>query len=118
WLLGGTKVAGQCSLLDVMPTLLDLLDLHGPDTMQGHSLVPAMSSGRVQDESVLAERLMFADSYAATLRTPTSALLFRANPSAPGADLRPGPGPEPGRPADEGRIELYDLAADPQQQHD
>jgi arylsulfatase A-like enzyme len=116
--LGGSKIGGQCSLLDVMPTLLDLLGLPGPDTMTGHSLVAAISAGHVPDEPVLAERLMFADSYAATLRTPGEALLFRASPGAPGADGRPGPGPETGHPADEGRIELYDLRADPDQHHD
>jgi arylsulfatase A-like enzyme len=116
--LGGTSVAGPCSLLDVMPTLLELLGLEGPETMQGHSLVPALGRGRTSASPVIAERLMFADSYAATLRTADSALLFRADPSAKGADERPGPGPEPGRPAGEGRIEVYDLRADAGEQHD
>jgi arylsulfatase A-like enzyme len=116
--LGGSKVAGACSLIDVMPTLLDLLGLQGPETMTGRSLVPAMQSGRTAGDPVLAERLMFEDSYSAAMRTAGEALVFRANPAADGADERPGPGPEPGRPAGEGRIELYDLRADPGQQQD
>lgn len=116
--LGGTTVAGPCSLIDVMPTLLDLLGLQGPETMTGRSLVDAMTSGRTNGDPVLAERMMFADSYAATLRTADEALVFRANPTAEGADERPGPGPEPGHAASEGRIEIYDLRADPGQLED
>lgn len=116
--LGGTRVAGQCSLVDVMPTLLELLDLQGPDTMAGRSLVPAMVAGRTAGDAALSERLMFAESYAASLRTPDTTLLYRFDPGQPQSDERPGPGAEPGRPADEGRIEVYDRRTDPAEQHD
>jgi len=116
--LGGTRVSGQCSLLDVMPTLLELLSLPGPDTMAGRSLVPALLACRTAGESVLAERIMFPESYAATLRTPDTSLLFRVDPSAVHTDGKPGPGTEAGRPAGEGRIEVYDLRSDPGQHED
>ncbi len=116
--LGGTRVTGQCSLMDVMPTLLELLGLQVPDALAGRSLVPAMLSGRTAGDAVLAERIMFEASYAAALRTPETSLLFRADPSAMHTDERPGPGPEPGRPAGEGRIEVYDLRADPGERND
>ncbi|MBM3985158.1 MAG: sulfatase, partial [Planctomycetes bacterium] len=116
--LGGTRVAGQCGLIDVMPTLLELLALEGPETMAGRSLVPAMTSGRAPGDAVLSERLMFAESYAASLRTPDTTLLYRFDPTSMQSDERPGPGPEPGRPAGEGRIEVYDRRADPGEQRD
>ncbi len=71
-----------------------------------------MLSGRTPGEAVVSERLMFAESYAASLRTPDTALLYRFDPTAPHSDERPGPGPEPGRPAGEGRVEVYDRRAD------
>ncbi len=116
--LGGTRVQGQCGLVDVMPTLLDLLALEGPDTLAGRSLVPAMTSGGTPGDAVVSERLMFADSYAASLRTPDTTLLYRFDPAALQSDERPGPGPEPGRPAGEGRIEVFDRRSDPGERQD
>jgi arylsulfatase A-like enzyme len=98
--LGGTRVAGQCQLIDVMPTLLDLLDAQLPEDMQrmqGTSLVPAMLSGRTADTPLLAERVMYADDYQATWRSPAASLVFRAK---------------------EGTLEAYDLRADPDEQQD
>lgn len=90
--LGGTRVRGTTSLLDVMPTLLDLLGLQGPDTMTGRSLVPAMLSGRVAGQPVLAERTMFPEAYRAALRTPDTSVHFHAEPRT---------------------LQAYDLGADP-----
>lgn len=90
--LGGTTVTGLTSLLDVMPTLLELLGLQGPEQMMGRSLVPAMLSGRVSERPILAERTMFPGAYMATLRTPGTTVYFRE---------------------EQGRIEVYDRAADP-----
>jgi arylsulfatase A-like enzyme len=78
--LGGTRVRGQTSLVDVMPTLLELLELQGPETMTGQSLVPAMRSGRLAARPVLAERTMFPEAYLAALRTPDCSVHFRAAP--------------------------------------
>ena len=80
--LGGTRVAGQSQLIDVMPTLLELLDIQLPEDMQrmqGTSLVPAMLSGRTADIPLIAERVMYADDYEATWRSPAASLIFRAH---------------------------------------
>ncbi len=95
--LGGTRVAGQASLLDVMPTLLELLGIPGPDTMTGHSLIASLASGRTTDQPILAERTMFPNEYMATLRTPSSATIFRGEPRT---------------------LEEYDLRADAAERHD
>jgi arylsulfatase A-like enzyme len=94
--LGGTKVTGLASLIDVAPTLLELLGVDPGTTLSGHSLVPAMQSGRTSNQPVLSERTMFADAYQAALRTPACTAQFRAK---------------------EGTLEHYDLAADPHEHH-
>ena len=95
--LGGTRVTGQASLLDVMPTLLELLDLPGPETMQGRSLVPAMRSGRTEDLPVLAEHVMFPGLYRATLRAGGQAITYHQDDCA---------------------LSAFDLGADPDEQSD
>jgi arylsulfatase A-like enzyme len=91
--LGGTRVSGLASLIDVMPTLLDLLGVEGPEGMVGRSLVPAMERGRTEGLPVLSERVMFADAYMASLRTPASTTVFLARESAlEHYDLRRDPG--------------------------
>jgi len=94
---GGTKVKGLASLIDVMPTLLDLLEIEGPPTMTGRSLVPAMMSGHTDDIPVLSERTMFADDYIASLRTPTTHVMYRPKTDS---------------------LELYDVIADPDMKQD
>jgi len=77
-------VSGLASLVDVMPTLLELLEVDPPDTgagyaaLQGVSLVRAMETGRTRDEPVLAERVMFLPDgdYEATLRAPERAVIW------------------------------------------
>jgi arylsulfatase A-like enzyme len=91
--LAGTRVKGMASLIDVMPTLLELLDVDGSETrMMGRSLVPAMRSGRTDDLPIIAERVMYADAYQAALRSSSVNLIFRAR---------------------EGEFEAYDLKKDP-----
>lgn len=101
--LGGTRVRGLASLLDVMPTLLDLLDLEGPATMTGVSLVPAMVSGRNEGRPVLSERVMFPADYKASLRSDGSTVIFHATQGDPDVP---------------GWIAAYDLRTDPGEQHD
>jgi arylsulfatase A-like enzyme len=80
---GGTRVSGQASLLDVMPTLLELLGLEGPGTMTGQSLLPAIAAGRIAaPRPVLAERTMFPEAYMAAIRTPDTSAHFHAEPGA------------------------------------
>ncbi|MCB9898784.1 MAG: sulfatase [Planctomycetes bacterium] len=100
--LGGTRVSGQAALIDVMPTLLELLAVGGPETfdaapMQGESLVPAMTSHRTRNLPVFSERVMFLPDgeYDATLRAPDSAVTFHSRPSGgtlTAFDLRQDPG--------------------------
>lgn len=40
---GGRRVSERVSLIDLLPTVLDLVDLPTPDIMQGQSLVPLMT---------------------------------------------------------------------------
>ncbi|MBU0754955.1 MAG: sulfatase, partial [Planctomycetes bacterium] len=78
-LLGGTRVRGMASLIDVMPTLLDLLQIEGPEEqMMGHSLVPAIRSGRTRNEPIITERVMYADAYQAAMRSDKGNVIFRA----------------------------------------
>jgi arylsulfatase A-like enzyme len=45
----GRTVSRPVRILDMMPTLLDLLDVPGPETMQGTSLLPLVKGGEVAD---------------------------------------------------------------------
>jgi arylsulfatase A-like enzyme len=56
--LPATDVAGQASLVDLMPTLLDLLDLSIPDSAMGESLVPVVTGRRRADEFVFYDGTM------------------------------------------------------------
>jgi arylsulfatase A-like enzyme len=93
--LGGTKVRGMASLIDVMPTLLELLDIEGPGTMAGTSLVEAMRSGTTGNQPVVSERVMFPSDYKASLRNEQSSVIFHAT---------------------EGRLDAFDLTLDPGEQ--
>jgi len=95
--LGGTRVEGLASLVDVLPTLVELLALEGQQAPGGRSLVTAMQSKRTADEPVLAERTMFAGKYLAALRTPAATAHFAEEYSAE-ADRA---------------LTVYDTAADP-----
>ena len=107
---GGTRVEGLTSLVDVMPTLLEMLDLPGPSPpkyqeMQGTSLVPAILSGRTRNAPVVAERVMYADKYQGALRSPDASVIFRAAIGTPVEGV-------------EGTLEAHDLKTDPGQQTD
>jgi len=94
---GGTRVSGLAGLIDVMPTLLELLDLPPSPTMTGESLVPSIRSGRSANRPVVAERVMFLPAeYGATLRSPQQTVTFLID------------GPE-----GPGRLTAHDLSHDP-----
>jgi hypothetical protein len=63
----------------------------------GSSLVSAIETGRTADAPVVAERVMFADDYQATLRSEASRVIFHAR---------------------EGLLQAFDRTADPAEQHD
>ena len=44
------SIQGLCSLLDLVPTLCDCAGINIPDSLEGHSLWPALSSGHQQIE--------------------------------------------------------------------
>lgn len=90
--MGGTEVRGMASLIDVMPTLLELLDIEGPITMAGTSLVNAMETGSTASQPVVSERVMYPNDYKASLRNERSNVIFHAT---------------------ERRIDAFDLTADP-----
>ena len=48
--LGGQVVERQVSLVDVMPTILDLLSIENPDFMQGESLAPYLIASAIVRE--------------------------------------------------------------------
>ncbi|MDG2150301.1 MAG: sulfatase [Planctomycetota bacterium] len=90
--LGGTEVTGMASLIDIMPTLLELLDIEGPPTMAGTSLVSAMMTGHTDGKPVVSERVMFPGDYKASLRNENSSVIFHAT---------------------EARLDAYNLIEDP-----
>jgi len=96
----GRRVAASVSLIDVAPTVLDLLGLPVPATMEGKSLLPLLRGD-------VADRPAFAQTYygegVVALRQGDTKYIFTP-PTAVG-----------GVPA---REELYDLAADPGELHD
>ncbi len=97
-ILGGTRVKGLCSLVDVMPTLFELMGVEGPrEQMMGTSLVSTMTSGRTEGAPLFAERVMYADDLQFALRTGSANVIFHAAP---------------------GELEAYDLVADPAEQED
>jgi len=56
---GGIRVDDLASTVDIVPTVLDLLDLPIPGEVQGHSLVPSFSGPSIpQDRGVYMESLM------------------------------------------------------------
>lgn len=106
----GIRVSRLVSGLDVMPTILELAGLEGPDSMRGRSLVE-LAKGRV-DESV-AQRVFIerGRSRAVAVRTPRYKLirdlrssLFTHNTLSERTIA--------------GRVQLFDLVADPAESSD
>jgi arylsulfatase A-like enzyme len=65
----GTHVAGNASLVDIVPTLCELLDLPVPRDVSGRSLVDALRTGSIPaDRDLLSELFHFAPGSAAPLR--------------------------------------------------
>jgi arylsulfatase len=111
-LAGGRRVAQTVSLIDVAPTILELLGLPPAPEMEGRSLL-ALLDGEPGD------RPAFAQSYHGTGRVALrrGRLKYIFTPAR--ASTAPPPAPEDGPilPA-EPHHELYDLVADPGEEHD
>ncbi len=100
----GLVVGEPASLVDLMPTLLDLLDIEGPPGMEGRSLVAAIGGAPLERPAIYAE---FFDKRGFNLqvarRTPTSKVIQHFNRIT-----------HPKRAA----IERYDLGGDPKEERD
>ncbi len=100
----GLVVEEPASLVDLMPTILDLVDIDGPTGMEGRSLAPAVGGARLDRPAIYAE---FFDKRGFNLqvarRTRSSKLIQHFNRIT-----------HPKR----GAIEHYDLASDPLEERD
>lgn len=54
---GGRKIGTPCGLVDLMPTLLELMGLDGPEGMQGRSLACAIQGEAMPDLPVFGDRI-------------------------------------------------------------
>jgi arylsulfatase A-like enzyme len=91
----GSRVRGMAGLIDVMPTVLDLLGIAGPREMTGRSLASAIESGATDGRPIAAERVRWAGDYQASLRSSDWNLIFHAA---------------------RGELDAYDIARDPGEQ--
>ncbi|HEX5067199.1 MAG TPA: sulfatase-like hydrolase/transferase [Myxococcota bacterium] len=93
---GGVRIAARVSLLDVVPTLLQLLGVPAPPDAQGRSLVPLLDGAAEPPRPVFAEGFAFDAKLQAVIDGDAKAI----------------------RRLDTGEVALYDLAADPAEQRD
>ncbi len=110
-LLGSGDVAQPVELVDVTPTLLDLLGVKPPAVLQGTSLVPYLE----RPESTGAGKPAYSEYDVSQVRTVLAdGWKLVDNPDDLAPDCVPGapPGFYP-----IARTELYDLANDPREQH-
>lgn len=89
---GSTRIDGLVRLVDVAPTILDLLNLPIPDGLDGRSAVPLLSGAESAPRVALAENMLFAEERTA-IRTPDYKYIRWHD----------------------GREEVYDLRADPRE---
>jgi arylsulfatase A-like enzyme len=101
----GQRIAAQVRLVDVLPTLLDLVGVPVPPDTDGRTLVPLLDGGETADRPVYAE-LLHPNSLTplvrrVAIRDGDYKLIVNAPPLAP----------------NEAATELYDLRSDPGEQH-
>jgi arylsulfatase A-like enzyme len=92
----GVRVADRVGLIDVMPTVLDLLHLDAPKTLEGMSLVPFFRGQKLPPREFLSECVLYGDREMKALVVGNEKLILRA-----------GDAPMP-----------FDLVADPHELHD
>lgn len=100
---GGQVIEQQVELMDVYPTLLDLLGLEPPQGLQGQSLRPLLAGeGRPPDALAFAEHTNISRESKA-LRSRRLKLIYSY--------------PRHKGPGDHAKLKLFDLARDPREQH-
>jgi arylsulfatase A-like enzyme len=96
WRDRARRIPERISMLDVLPTLLELLGVPAPASLRGSSLVPRMRGEALPEEPILSEGYPYGRSLQSV--------------SVDGFKLI--------RSLETGRRELYDLTADPREQTD
>jgi arylsulfatase A-like enzyme/Tfp pilus assembly protein PilF len=56
-LTGNKKIIGKTDIVDIMPTILDFLNIESPKNIQGTSLIPAMKSGKARERTFYIESI-------------------------------------------------------------
>jgi arylsulfatase A-like enzyme len=92
----GKRVKQRVSLLDVMPTVLGILDIDAPGELEGIDLAPAWEGSKLPARELLSECLLYGAREAKAIYVGNEKLILRAG--------------EPPL--------LYDLAADPLEKND
>ena len=88
--LAGTEIDAQVEVLDLLPTLLELVGLQSSNPIQGRSLVPLLRGGELDESAALSQNKLNRMRFA--LRTPSHKIIH---------DLK------------QGVEEVYDLREDP-----
>lgn len=89
------RVAGTVSLVDVLPTVLELLDLPVPEGLHGRSLVPALAGEALAPRPALAEVRLYPGQHGDSLELDGWKLVRGTGSEAPQLfDVRSDPGDE------------------------
>ena len=71
----GRRYSDQARMIDVLPTLLDLLELAVPDDVMGQSLVPLLASGSLSHDTLAVSELFSVGRELRAYRRPTRKLI-------------------------------------------
>lgn len=114
----GRRVSGSVRLVDLVPTVLSAAGLELAPELDGIDLMPALSGIQTLPRRVaLAEHLSFGPLRAAAVLDRWKLILFnRQEPFEPADPLQEATWPRDLERLS--RVELYDLAADPAEEHD
>lgn len=90
---GGARVTQQAQLIDVMPTVLDMLEINPPYGIQGKSLLPAIKGTAEEDFNKYVFSVQYLGDVGTSVRTNEWKLIFKID----------------------GSHELYNLISDPRE---
>jgi len=123
----GRRIESMTSLVDLMPTLLDLAGVEGPERMQGRSLAPQVRSEPYDPRDVIFAEMTYHDYYdpLRAIRTDRYKLIvsFLCNKAFMDPSQTWIRATEPVVPEDpintcQPAVQMYDLQADPLEHHD